>query len=103
MATAALRLASPFPSTTAATLRCGLTDLIGGDFVRPDLGRFLEDVEKYKSLAIYPPHEGRYEGRCLTRLHYQGYRFLDLSARPLGDLETTLTKIHPVCPVRIIF
>ncbi|KAG1365601.1 putative NAD(P)H-quinone oxidoreductase subunit N, chloroplastic [Cocos nucifera] len=113
MATAALRFASPFPSTTAAgrrrqrrtaaTVRCGLTDLIGGDFIRPDLGRFLEDVEKHKALAIYPPHEGGYEGRYLTRLRYQGYRFLDLSARGLGDPETTLTKIHPVCPVRINF
>ncbi|XP_010931408.1 NAD(P)H-quinone oxidoreductase subunit N, chloroplastic [Elaeis guineensis] len=108
MTTAALRLASPFPSTTAAgrrrqrrtaaTVRCGLTDLIGGDFIRPDLGRFQEDVEKHKALAIYPPHEGGYEGRYLTRLRYQGYRFLDLSARGLGDPETTLTKIHPVCP-----
>ncbi|XP_008788045.2 NAD(P)H-quinone oxidoreductase subunit N, chloroplastic [Phoenix dactylifera] len=109
MATAALRLASQFPTTTtpaagrrqrrtAATVRCGLADFIGGDFVRPDLGRFLEDVENHKALAIYPPHEGGYEGRYLTRLRYQGYRFLDLSARGLGDPETTLTKIHPVCP-----
>ncbi|KAG8078682.1 hypothetical protein GUJ93_ZPchr0007g5412 [Zizania palustris] len=84
------------PGTVA--VRSGLWDLVGGDLVRPDLGRWLDDVEKHKSLAIYPPHEGGYEGRYLNRLRYQGYYFLDLSARGLGDPETTLTKIHPVCP-----
>lgn len=84
-------------STTAA--RAGLWDFVGGDLVKPDMGRWLDDVEKHKSLAIYPPHEGGYEGRYLSRLSYQGYYFLDLSARGLGDPETTLTKIHPVCPV----
>ncbi|XP_074570868.1 NAD(P)H-quinone oxidoreductase subunit N, chloroplastic-like [Curcuma longa] len=82
----------------AVGVRCGLADLIGGDLILPDLGRWLEDVEKHKALAIYTPHEGGYEGRYLNRLRYQGYRFLDLTARGLGDLESTLTKIHPVCP-----
>ncbi|XP_058110798.1 NAD(P)H-quinone oxidoreductase subunit N, chloroplastic isoform X2 [Magnolia sinica] len=81
------------------TVRCGIGDLIGGDLAKLDLGRWLDDVEKHKALAIYTPHEGGYEGRYLTRLRYQGYKFLDLSARGLGDPETTLTKIHPVCPV----
>ncbi|KAJ4768295.1 NAD(P)H-quinone oxidoreductase subunit N [Rhynchospora pubera] len=82
------------------SVRCGgLADFIGGDLIKPDLGRWLEDVEKHKALAVYSPHEGGYEGRYLTRLRYQGYVFLDLSARGLGDPETTLTKIHPVCPV----
>uniref|UniRef100_J3L6G8 Uncharacterized protein n=1 Tax=Oryza brachyantha TaxID=4533 RepID=J3L6G8_ORYBR len=90
------RVGTGRPSTAAA--RAGLRDFVGGDLVRPDLGRWLEDVEKHKSLAIYPPHEGGYEGRYLSRLSYQGYYFLDLSARGLGDPETTLTKIHPVCP-----
>ncbi|KAJ4807431.1 NAD(P)H-quinone oxidoreductase subunit N [Rhynchospora pubera] len=81
------------------SVRCGgLSDFIGGDLLKPDLGRWLEDVEKHKALAVYSPHEGGYEGRYLTRLRYQGYVFLDLSARGLGDPETTLTKIHPVCP-----
>ncbi|KAJ4786937.1 NAD(P)H-quinone oxidoreductase subunit N [Rhynchospora pubera] len=81
------------------SVRCGgLADFIGGDLLKPDLGRWLEDVEKHKALAVYSPHEGGYEGRYLTRLRYQGYVFLDLSARGLGDPETTLTKIHPVCP-----
>ncbi|KAM3353352.1 hypothetical protein ACQJBY_024483 [Aegilops geniculata] len=76
----------------------GLMDFVGGDLVKPDLGRWLADVEEHKALAIYPPHEGGYEGRYLNRLRYQGYYFLDLSARGLGDPESTLTKIHPVCP-----
>lgn len=86
-------------------VRCsgiGLGDFIGGDLIKPDLGRWLSDVEEHKALAIYPPHEGGYEGRYLSRLKYQGYYFLDLSARGLGDPETTLTKIHPVCPVSFV-
>ncbi|CAN1312612.1 NAD(P)H-quinone oxidoreductase subunit N, chloroplastic [Linum perenne] len=59
----------------------------------------MSDIEEHKSLAIYPPHEGGYEGRYFTRLRYDGYYFLDVSARGLGDPESTLTKVHPVCPV----
>lgn len=83
-------------------VRCsgiGIGDFIGGDLLKLDLGRWLSDVEEHKALAIYTPHEGGYEGRYLNRLRYQGYYFLDLTARGLGDPETTLTKIHPVCPV----
>ncbi|KAJ4971471.1 hypothetical protein NE237_004570 [Protea cynaroides] len=79
----------------------GIGDFIGGDLVKMDLGRWLTDVEEHKALAIYSPHEGGYEGRYLTRLRYQGYYFLELSARGLGDPETTLTKIHPVCPAHL--
>ncbi|EOY34732.1 hypothetical protein QUC31_018294 [Theobroma cacao] len=79
----------------------GIGDFIGGDLLRFDLGRWLSDVEEHKALAIYSPHEGGYEGRYLNRLRYQGYYFLDLSARGLGDPETTLTKIHPVCPAHV--
>ncbi|XP_042510719.1 NAD(P)H-quinone oxidoreductase subunit N, chloroplastic-like [Macadamia integrifolia] len=85
-------------------VRCsggGIGDFIGGDLVKLDLGRWLADVEEHKALAIYTPHEGGYEGRYLTRLRYQGYYFLELSARGLGDPETTLTKIHPVCPAHL--
>ncbi|KAK3039864.1 hypothetical protein RJ639_028257 [Escallonia herrerae] len=84
-------------------VRCGigLEDFIGGDLLKLDLGRWLSDVEEHKALAIYSPHEGGYEGRYLNRLRYQGYQFLDLTARGLGDPETTLTKIHPVCPAHI--
>ena len=77
----------------------GIGDFIGGDLLKFDLGRWLSDVEEHKAIAIYTPHEGGYEGRYLNRLKYQGYYFLDLTARGLGDPETTLTKIHPVCPV----
>lgn len=79
----------------------GLQDFIGGDLVKPDLGQWLADVEEHKALAIYSPHEGGYEGRYLNRLRYKGYHFLDLSARGLGDPETTLTKFHPVCPAHV--
>ncbi|XP_061348756.1 NAD(P)H-quinone oxidoreductase subunit N, chloroplastic [Gastrolobium bilobum] len=85
-------------------VRCGgigIGDFIGGDLIRFDLGRWLSDVEEHKALAIYTPHEGGYEGRYLSRLQRQGYYFLDLSARGLGDPETTLTKIHPVCPAHL--
>lgn len=77
-------------------------DFIGGDLIKFDLGQWLSDVEEHKSLAIYTPHEGGYEGRYLNRLRYQGYHFLDLSARGLGDPETTLIKHHPVCPVSMV-
>lgn len=86
-------------------VRCslGIGDFIGGDLVKFDIGRWLSDVEQHKALAIYTPHEGGYEGRYLSRLQRQGYYFLDLSARGLGDPETTLTKVHPVCPVSFLF
>ncbi|XP_059659917.1 NAD(P)H-quinone oxidoreductase subunit N, chloroplastic isoform X2 [Cornus florida] len=84
-------------------VRCGrgIGDFIGGDLVKFDLSRWLSDVEEHKALAIYSPHEGGYEGRYLNRLRYQGYYFLDLTARGLGDPETTLTKVHPVCPAHV--
>ncbi|KAM7257222.1 hypothetical protein ACFE04_012963 [Oxalis oulophora] len=84
-------------SNSGATIQ----DFIGGDLVKLDLGRWLSDVEEHKSIAIYTPHEGGYEGRYLARLRYQGYRVFSLSARGLGDPETTLTKIHPVCPAHL--
>lgn len=81
-------------------VRCSsIADYIGGDLVKPDIGRWLQDVEEHKAIAIYTPHEGGYEGRYLNRLKMQGYYFLDISARGLGDPETTLLKNYPVCPV----
>nr|GEZ97559.1 NAD(P)H-quinone oxidoreductase subunit N, chloroplastic [Tanacetum cinerariifolium] len=77
------------------------SDFVGGDLLKLDLGKWLDDVEEHKAIAIYSPHEGGYEGRYLNRLRYQGYKFLDLSARGLGDPETTLTKLHPVCPPHV--
>ncbi|XP_076886859.1 NAD(P)H-quinone oxidoreductase subunit N, chloroplastic-like [Bidens hawaiensis] len=86
-----------------AIIKCSreFSDFVGGDLLKPDLGKWLADVEEHKAIAIYSPHEGGYEGRYLNRLRYQGYRFLDLSARGLGDPETTLTKLHPVCPAHV--
>lgn len=88
---------------TNVACNVSLEDFIGGDLIKFDLGLWLSDVEEHKALAIYPPHEGGYEGRYLAQLRYQGYYFLDLSARGLGDPETTLTKFHPVCPVSPYF
>ncbi|RDY08440.1 NAD(P)H-quinone oxidoreductase subunit N, chloroplastic [Mucuna pruriens] len=89
-------------SKRVGVVKCrGLIDFIGGDLVKFDIGKWLSDVEEHKAIAIYPPHEGGYEGRYLSRLKRQGYYFLDLSARGLGDPETTLTKIHPVCPPHV--
>lgn len=81
-------------------VRCSsISDFIGGDLVKPDMGRWLADVEEHKAIAIYTPHEGGYEGRYLIGLKNQGYYFLDISARGLGDPETTLLNAYPVCPV----
>ncbi|KAL8533122.1 hypothetical protein ACS0TY_009390 [Phlomoides rotata] len=87
------------PLTTTCNISLG--DFIGGDLIKFDIGEWLSDVEEHKALAIYPPHEGGYEGRYLNRLVHQGYHFLDISARGLGDPETTLTKFHPVCPPHV--
>lgn len=80
---------------------CGLSDYIGGDLLGFDLGRWSRDVEQHGAIAIYPPAEGGYEGRYATKLKVEGYHFLDLTARGLGDLEAYLTKIHGVRPVRL--
>ncbi|KAF3793870.1 NAD(P)H-quinone oxidoreductase subunit N [Nymphaea thermarum] len=75
-------------------IRCAFLDLIGGDQLKFDLGQRLEDVEKQKALTVYSTREGGYESRYLTWLRYQGFYFQNLSARGLGDPETTITKIH---------
>ncbi|CAI9105659.1 OLC1v1004637C2 [Oldenlandia corymbosa var. corymbosa] len=86
---------------TSVKCNVSLEDFIGGDLIKFDLGQWLSDVEEHKALAIYPPHEGGYEGRYFIRLRQQGYHFLDLTAKGLGDPETTLIKFHPVCPPHI--
>lgn len=40
----------------------GITDSLGGDLLKLDLGQWLSDVEEHKALAIYTPHQGGYEG-----------------------------------------
>ncbi|KAL2892908.1 NAD(P)H-quinone oxidoreductase subunit N chloroplastic [Bienertia sinuspersici] len=87
-----------------SVIRCSginIGDYIGGDLLKLDLGKWLADVEEHKAIAIYTPHEGGYEGRYLNRLRYQGYHFLEITARGLGDPEATLTKVHPVCPAHV--
>ncbi|KFK27356.1 nad h-quinone oxidoreductase subunit n [Arabis alpina] len=99
---------SPFSVSTRRKIRnigvrCSrsISDFIGGDLVKPDIGRWLADVEEHKAIAIYTPHEGGYEGRYLNRLKNEGYYFLDISARGLGDPETTLLNAYPVCPAHL--
>jgi hypothetical protein len=76
----------------------GLGDFIGGDLLGFDLDDWARDVEKYGSLAVYPPAEGGYEGRYITRLKGDGYHVMNISARCLGDPEAYLTKVHGVRP-----
>lgn len=78
----------------------GLGDFVGGDLLGFDLDKWADDVEKFGSLAVYPPAEGGYEGRYCTRLKADGYHFMNISARGLGDPEVYLTKVHGVRPVR---
>lgn len=89
------------PTRQFGLVRCGIEDFVGGDLLGFDLGKWYEDVEKYKAIAIYPPHEGGYSGRYATKLRYEGYHFLNLTARGLGDLETYLTKVHAVRPAHL--
>ncbi|KAG6739075.1 hypothetical protein POTOM_058717 [Populus tomentosa] len=37
----------------------------------------------------------------IARLIRQGYCILDLTACGLGDPETSLTEVHPVCPAHL--
>jgi hypothetical protein len=78
----------------------GLGDFVGGDLLGFDLDKWVQDVEKYGSIAVYAPAEGGYEGRYCTRLKGEGYHFMNISARGLGDPEAYLTKVHGVRPVR---
>jgi hypothetical protein len=76
-----------------------LRDFIGGDLLGFDLDKWASDVEKYGALAVYAPAEGGYEGRYAVRLKSEGYHFMNISARGLGDPEAYLTKVHGVRPV----
>ena len=59
---------------------------------------FLRDLEKSKSLGVYVPLEGGFEGRYQRRLRAQGYGTLNLTARGLGDLGAYLMGVHGVRP-----
>lgn len=93
-----LQLATTGCLSGRANVLCGIEDYIGGDLLGFDLGKWEKDVERYGALAFYAPPEGGYEGRYATRLKARGYRFLNLTARGLGDVEATLSKIHGVRP-----
>lgn len=86
------------PSLKRGSVVCGLEDFIGGDLLAFDLGKWEQDVEQHGALAFYAPPEGGYEGRYATRLKARGYYFLNLTARGLGDVESTLSKVHGVRP-----
>lgn len=59
---------------------------------------FLRDLEKFKSLGVYVPLEGGFEGRYQRRLRAQGYSTLNLTTRGLGDLGAYLMGVHGVRP-----
>jgi NAD(P)H-quinone oxidoreductase subunit N len=63
--------------------------------------KFIRDLEKSGSLAIYTPLEGGFEGRYLRRLRTTGYKILTISARSLGDLSAYLTDVHGVRPAHL--
>jgi NAD(P)H-quinone oxidoreductase subunit N len=61
-------------------------------------GKFLRDLEKSGTLAVYAPLEGGFEGRFQRRLRSFGYQSISLSARGLGDPATYLMEVHGVRP-----
>ena len=63
--------------------------------------KFIRDLEKSSSLAIYAPLEGGFEGRYLRRLRSTGYKTLSISARGLGDLSAYLMDVHGVRPAHL--
>ncbi|CAM6088198.1 unnamed protein product [Calypogeia fissa] len=84
-----------------AVVSAGLGDFVGGDLLGFDLNKWYKDVEDYGSIAVYAPPEGGYEGRYATRLRQEGYHFMNITARGLGDPEAYLTKIHGVRPAHL--
>jgi NAD(P)H-quinone oxidoreductase subunit N len=63
--------------------------------------KFIRDLEKSESLAIYAPLEGGFEGRYIRRLRSTGYKTLSISARGLGDLSAYLMNVHGVRPAHL--
>ena len=109
-----LALSQPLTSTTPATsilakpgqsrlaVTCGLGDYFGADLLGLNLGTWFEDVENYGAVGFYSPPEGGAEGRYATILKNKGYHLMNISARGMGDLEATLTKVHGVRPVSLL-
>ena len=60
--------------------------------------KFIRELEKSGSLAVYAPLEGGFEGRYVRRLRNSGYKTLSISARGLGDLGAYLMDVHGVRP-----
>ena len=60
--------------------------------------KFIRELEKSGSLAVYAPLEGGFEGRYIRRLRNSGYKTLSISARGLGDLSAYLMNVHGVRP-----
>lgn len=92
---------SPGAQRESTVVSAGLLDFWGGDLLGFDLDKWSQDVEDYGSIAVYAPPEGGYEGRYATRLRQEGYHFMNISARGLGDPEAYLTKIHGVRPAHL--
>eukprot|EP00244_Chara_vulgaris_P014278 TRINITY_DN883_c0_g1_i4.p1 TRINITY_DN883_c0_g1~~TRINITY_DN883_c0_g1_i4.p1 ORF type:complete len:339 (-),score=42.59 TRINITY_DN883_c0_g1_i4:52-1032(-) len=81
-----------------AQVSCGIKDFFGNDFLRFDVGRWKRDLDTHGALAVYSPLEGGTEGRYACGLKDDGWNFMNITARGLGDPEAYLSKIHAVTP-----
>ncbi|GBG83231.1 hypothetical protein CBR_g36846 [Chara braunii] len=86
-------------SSSRARVSCGIMDFLGADLLRFDVGRWKRDLDTHGALAVYCPLEGGSEGRYACGLKDDGWNFMNISARGLGDPEAYLSKIHAVTPV----
>lgn len=59
---------------------------------------FVKDLEKSGSLGIHVTAEGGSESHYLRRLRGAGYGVVHMTAKGLGDISTSLTRIHGVRP-----
>jgi len=82
----------------AAKAKMGGDSLVGVGRLFAPGGDFLYDFEKHKSLAVWCPAEGGFEGRYYSRMRRDGWYYVAMSARGLGDLEAYLTRMHAMRP-----
>ncbi|BAC91711.1 NAD(P)H-quinone oxidoreductase subunit N [Gloeobacter violaceus] len=63
--------------------------------------RFVADVEKHSSIALWAPPEGGIEGNYQRRLRGIGYRTQIITAKGLGDISRFLLESHGVRPAHL--
>ena len=81
-----------------AKAKMGGDSLLGVSRLFAPGGDFLYDFEKHKALAVSCPAEGGFEGRFYSRMRRDGWYYVAMSARGLGDLEAYLTRMHAMRP-----